>query len=204
MLCTNQPFCSPKLETASVRPPSEIINATPVLHQYLDRLIIFECTSVEQFLMTVASGNASALKKTIKNHQDISLIAIDTIDCYSFTEATDRNDKIDILGELKAICDKIPVIATTIHIPKTHTSGFQPQPEDDVSWYSNILIDRTHFTHFYTIVPESSSAVGIKSTKDQQYKYEARAYLRSKHSSALAGEIHRVKFSIFSDMLWTL
>lgn len=191
-------------------PLPQIMHQTPELATYLDRLIIVNCFSVEEFMLTVAFDDCSVLKKLAKKDRKISLVVIDTIDSFSFTDSLDRNEPLDILASLKKNCDRIPTICSTIGIPSNFQlikNALPVDPTLEMSYFSNITLDTVNFTHTMSIVPATTAEIdAIPKLKELKNPHCACAYLRSKQRANMAGsaDIHRVKFSIFSDMLWVL
>lgn len=209
LLCHEKPYDKTKDKSLSV---SQILETTPELEPYLDRLIFIQCHTVEEFLLTVVHEEHSLLNKIIKEDPEIALVVVDTVDCYSFTKSRDRNDPIEVLAGLKKNCYRVPVICSTIRLPSTFqmldkNALPESEPGRERPWYSNVTIDPTLFTNTLTIVPGTAEEKAmLPPDLAPKTSHFATAYLRSKQRANIAGsaEIHRVKFSIFSDMLWVV
>lgn len=98
-----------------------------------------------------------------------------------------------------------PPITASKSIQEAVKSRSHDEPEGRIAHNSNFVLDYTVFSYIMELIPvtETEKAKFVH-RKVEKITHCANAYLRSRHNANTAGsgENQRVKFSIFSDMLW--
>jgi hypothetical protein len=225
-------------------PLSKLLKKQPNLEGYLDRLSIIKCFTEEEFMVTVGRlgvepGSESFLLSILRNEPTVSLICIDTIDNFTFTESLPKTTVFNTMSMLTSslVETRTPVICSTllhsefyekllksmnaksktvpVPVKKDDETELRPDEagnqsisaelETEEQCYTNMIIDSKYFSHSLTIVPASQAQKeAINRSEEFKNAHYATAYLVSKHKANMAGSVvnHRVKFSIFSDMLW--
>ncbi len=95
--------------------------------------------------------------------------------------------------------------AATKNVPESTKSPGPNDQEERIGLVSNFVLDYTVFSYILELIPVAEAEKAkLVHKKVKKITHCANAYLRSRHNANTAGsgENQRVKFSIFSDMLW--
>lgn len=97
-----------------------------------------------------------------------------------------------------------PTTATK-SVPELIKSRSKDDQEERIALVSNFVLDYSVFSYIMELIPVAEAEKAkLVHKKVKKITHCANAYLRSRHNANTAGsgENQRVKFSIFSDMLW--
>lgn len=215
-------------EYLSTKSVSDIFKNFPQFLPYFNRILVLECFSAEDLLLTVGPLDDSVMQKCLLQDKDIALVAVDSIDNFSFSEHIQNGGGGESSNVMKCLKNAVsatrcPVICTTL-IPADKHEYFAKKQNGSGSnsatnecpavgmqligqLTSNFAIDYTVFTKILELSPVADSEKAkIKHRDVKKITHCVNAYLRSRQSANTAGSggNHRVKFSIFSDMLWVM
>ncbi|CAL8126316.1 unnamed protein product [Orchesella dallaii] len=196
---------------------SGLPEACPKIRSYLDRLLIFKCYSPEDLLLTVGPSSESTLEKVLLNDPKVCLVAVDSIDNYSYAESLQSVDAHllpNVMQDLKDSLNKsrCPSICTTLvpvdkreyrrkHVESQSLkrSGFQNQASSNNTnaestsqcqkmFTGNVQIDYSVFSNILELVPATQAEKDkLAHPIVKNISHYATAYLRSKHSANTAG-----------------